>query len=114
VETKRLTGTQSSDPSDPQSFHSHIAAFPFCSVKHLESQITELEAETERLSRSLEAQKALTTEVEQNGLKKAEQINHELQKRVAEVEHLKQRLERFSDYDEIKRELDIMKVRIYS
>ncbi|KAJ2926753.1 hypothetical protein H1R20_g10328, partial [Candolleomyces eurysporus] len=78
-------------------------------VKHLESQITELEAETERLSRSLEAQKALTTEVEQNGIKKAEQINHDLQKRVAEVEHLKQRIGRFSDYDEIKRELDIMK-----
>ncbi|KAJ2917790.1 hypothetical protein MD484_g2641, partial [Candolleomyces efflorescens] len=78
-------------------------------VKHLESQITELEAETERLSRSLEVQKTLTTEVEQNGIKKAEQINYELSKRVAEVEHLKQRIEKLSDYDEIKRELDIMK-----
>ncbi|KAG2016154.1 hypothetical protein CC2G_009349 [Coprinopsis cinerea AmutBmut pab1-1] len=78
-------------------------------VKTLETQISELEAESERLSRSLENQKALTSEVEQNGIRKAKEITDELQRKAAEVETLKQRLARLSDYDEIKRELEIIK-----
>lgn len=89
-----------------------IASFPLNSVKDLEFRISESEAETERLSRALESQKALSLEVEKKRAKKAEQMANDLQKKVVEVEHLKQRLDQFSDYDEIKRELDIMKVHI--
>ncbi|KAF6763103.1 CASP C terminal-domain-containing protein [Ephemerocybe angulata] len=78
-------------------------------VKDLESQISDLEFETERLSRLLEGQKAATHEIEQNASKKVEQLGADLQKRAGEIEGLKVRLNALSDYDEIKRELDIMK-----
>ncbi|THV02426.1 hypothetical protein K435DRAFT_792605 [Dendrothele bispora CBS 962.96] len=69
-------------------------------VKSLQTQVNELESEVDRLSRTLEAQKAASVEIEGNSKKRAQ---------VAEVDQLKQRLKRLSDYDEIKRELDIMK-----
>ncbi|TFK25166.1 hypothetical protein FA15DRAFT_737942 [Coprinopsis marcescibilis] len=78
-------------------------------VKSFEAQIADLEAESERLSRSLENQKALTSEVEKNGLRKAKEITDELSRKATEIETLKQKLSKFSDYDEIKRELEIIK-----
>ncbi|KAF9010535.1 CASP C terminal-domain-containing protein [Cyathus striatus] len=78
-------------------------------VKHLESQVSELEAETARLSRSLETQKVTTAAIEATTKKKIEDISKELQQRSEEVQQLKQKLKQLSDYDEIKRELEIMK-----
>ncbi|KAF5370573.1 hypothetical protein D9758_001927 [Tetrapyrgos nigripes] len=78
-------------------------------VKALESQVAELESEVERLSRVLETQKAVSAEIESSLTKKSDDLTKELQVKVAEVEQLKQRLKKMSDYDEIKRELEIMK-----
>ncbi|KII92832.1 hypothetical protein PLICRDRAFT_172872 [Plicaturopsis crispa FD-325 SS-3] len=78
-------------------------------VKGLEAQISDLESETEQLSRSLEAQKHATSEVEAAAARKTEEVLKEVQKKASEVEQLKLRLKQYSDYDEIKRELEIMK-----
>ncbi|KAK7472734.1 hypothetical protein VKT23_000844 [Stygiomarasmius scandens] len=78
-------------------------------VKSLQTQVNELESEVERLSHVLEAQKSTSAEIESSLLKKSDDMSKELQKRVAEVDQLKQRLKKLSDYDEIKRELEIMK-----
>lgn len=96
-------------------------------VKALEFQISELEAETERLSRSHEAQKKVSSDAQEASIRKISDTAKELQKKVrwfvqhieywfiffqvAEIEQLKQRLKQFGDYDEIKRELEIMKVK---
>ncbi|KAF8813814.1 hypothetical protein BYT27DRAFT_7180580 [Phlegmacium glaucopus] len=78
-------------------------------VKALESQITELEAECKGLSQSLEAQKVQTTEMEAAGAKRAKELTKELQKKSSEVDQLRFKLKQLDDYDEIKRELEIMK-----
>ncbi|TFK44378.1 CASP C terminal-domain-containing protein [Crucibulum laeve] len=78
-------------------------------VQALEAQVSELEAETERLSNALAVQKTTAASIEADGVKKAEEFVKELQKKVTEIDQLKQRLKQFSDYDEIKRELEIMK-----
>ena len=54
----------------------------FFRVKALETQIAELEAECEGLSQSLEAQKVRTTEMEAAGIKRAKELNKEVQKKV--------------------------------
>ncbi|KAF5393386.1 hypothetical protein D9757_000739 [Collybiopsis confluens] len=78
-------------------------------VKALEAQVSSLEAETERMSRALEAQKAATVEIELSLRKKNDDITKDLQRKVIEIDPLKQRLKQYNDYDEIKRELEIMK-----
>lgn len=95
-------------------------------MQAFEKQIADLETETENLSHSIEAQKHKTAEAEARGQKKAEELSRELQKKVRlscgllvhdltllqnlQVEQLRTKLTGFEDYDEIKRELDIMKV----
>ncbi|KAF8904459.1 CASP C terminal-domain-containing protein [Gymnopilus junonius] len=79
-------------------------------VKALESRIADLESETEILSRSLDIQKQRTSEVEAAGQRK----NATFQKNCrrgsdSEAEQLRTKLKQVSDYDEIKRELEIMK-----
>ncbi|KAF8200663.1 CASP C terminal-domain-containing protein [Pholiota molesta] len=78
-------------------------------VKALEKQITDLEAETDTLSHSIEVQKQRTSDVEALGQKKVEDISKELQKKSLEVDQLRTKLKELADYDEIKRELEIMK-----
>lgn len=78
-------------------------------VKELESKITELESETDRLSRALDSQKVLTIEAQAGLAKQREESTRELHKKNIESEHLRQRLKQYADYDEIKRELEIMK-----
>ncbi|GLB37586.1 putative CASP C terminal [Lyophyllum shimeji] len=78
-------------------------------VKSLETQVSELEGGSERMTRALEAQKALTSEIEAAAAKKTDELSKEIQKKVAEVDQLKQKMKQYSDYDEIKRELEIMK-----
>ena len=79
-------------------------------VKDMESQISELESESERLSEALNAQKAATSNVELAAGKKADELAKEVRSRANEVDQLKARLKQYGDYDEIKRELEIMKV----
>jgi homeobox protein cut-like len=102
-------------------------------VKDLETQVSELELEADRLSSALNAQKNMMVELEVTAGKKAEDVSKEIQNKVGcfcfclavrlendslgcgfitqavEIEQLKLRLKQYGDYDEIKRELEIMK-----
>jgi len=78
-------------------------------VKSLESQVADLEVESERLSRVLEAQKQAASDAELTGQKRMEELSRDIQTRSTEIDQLKQRLKQYGDYDEIKRELEIMK-----
>jgi homeobox protein cut-like len=79
-------------------------------VKTLESQISELEAEASRLLRTLDSLKESKAEVEQSAKKRSEESAKEIATQSAEIESLKSKVKQFGDYDEIKRELEIMKV----
>ncbi|KAI0374103.1 hypothetical protein BV20DRAFT_1033504 [Pilatotrama ljubarskyi] len=74
-----------------------------------EAKIAELESETDRLSQALEAQKRVTEEVQTAASRRADELTKEVQKKSAEVDQLRSKLKQYSDYDEIKRELEIMK-----
>ncbi|KAJ7268741.1 CASP C terminal-domain-containing protein [Mycena haematopus] len=78
-------------------------------VKALESQIADLEVESERLSRALETQKQAASDAELSGQRKKEELSRDIQTKSTEIDQLKQRLKQYADYDEIKRELEIMK-----
>ncbi|KAH9058837.1 CASP C terminal-domain-containing protein [Lactarius vividus] len=78
-------------------------------VKHLELQVTSLETEVDRLSQSFGSQKAETATVESNARKAAEEHAREASNAAREIEQLRQSLRGYADYDEIKRELEIMK-----
>ncbi|KAJ7187987.1 CASP C terminal-domain-containing protein [Mycena filopes] len=78
-------------------------------VKSLEAQVTDLEAESERLSRVLETQKQAASDAEYTGRKKTEELSRDIQTKSTEIDQFKQRLKQYADYDEIKRELEIMK-----
>ncbi|KAG8863525.1 hypothetical protein FRB96_008265 [Tulasnella sp. 330] len=78
-------------------------------VRVLEGQVAELEAESAKLLQAFESQKVLTAEAGAMVRKKTEEAAKELALKTAEIETLKQRIKQYSDYDEIKRELDIMK-----
>ncbi|KAG9027267.1 hypothetical protein FRB95_007950 [Tulasnella sp. JGI-2019a] len=78
-------------------------------VRVLESQVAELEAESAKLLQAFESQKALTTDAGETARKKTEEAAKELSLKATEIEALKQRIKQYSDYDEIKRELGIMK-----
>jgi homeobox protein cut-like len=95
-------------------------------TKALEARIAELESEASSLLRSLESQKVAFGDIESRLKKRVEEVGRELAQRVSyisplesrvpivlqesEVETLKGRLRTYADYDEIKRELEIMKV----
>ncbi|KAI9060254.1 hypothetical protein FKP32DRAFT_1595655 [Trametes sanguinea] len=78
-------------------------------IKEYEAKISELESETDRLSQALEAQKRAAEEAQAATSKKMEELSKEVQKKSAEVDQLRSKLKQYSDYDEIKRELEIMK-----
>lgn len=82
-----------------------------CSVELLEAQISDLQSEASRLIRSLDAQTEKGEREQREGAKKVEELVREKEVRVKEVEGLKERLRQYADYDEVKRELEIMKVR---
>ncbi|KAG6833536.1 hypothetical protein H0H87_005187 [Tephrocybe sp. NHM501043] len=75
----------------------------------LEGQIADLEGESEHMSRALEAQKALTSQAEAAIAKKTDELTKEIKKKGTEVDQLKQKMKQYANYDEIKRELEIMK-----
>jgi homeobox protein cut-like len=78
-------------------------------VKELLAQVSQLETESERLSRALETQKLNASEAEIAASKNIEGLSKEIQKKTSEIEQLKLRIKQYGDYDEIKRELEIMK-----
>ncbi len=79
-------------------------------MQEYEIRIADLESETDRLSQALEAQKFATEAAQAAASKRVEELGREVQKKAAEVDQLKTKLKQYSDYDEIKRELEIMKV----
>lgn len=102
-------------------------SFSMSSVQALEAQIADLESEAESLSRSVEAHKLNASEIDLAGQKKIEDLSREVQKKVTQVpffrfeylfisfqsteaDQLRTKLKQLGDYDEIKRELAIMKV----
>lgn len=54
----------------------------YARVKSLESQITDLESESERISRALDNQRLATSEIEAMGTKKMDDLGRELHKKV--------------------------------
>jgi len=105
----------------------HDTADTALSVKSLQNQISELEADRSRVTQTLEARKDTAHQAELAARKREEELSRELASKVSivlpfqvastdkgsqtsETESLKTRLRKYSDYDEIKRELDIMKV----
>ncbi|KAH9839474.1 CASP C terminal-domain-containing protein, partial [Rhodofomes roseus] len=78
-------------------------------IKEFEAKVTELESETDQLSRALDAQKLATADAKATVTKKAEESARELQKKSAEIDQLRAKLKQYNDYDEVKRELEIMK-----
>lgn len=79
-------------------------------VATLESQIDDLQTEASRLIRSLDTQKELAAIDKKDMSKKVEDLLKERDAKVKEVDGLKEKLKQYSDYDEVKRELEIMKV----
>jgi len=78
-------------------------------VQGLESQVASLESEVDRLSQSLNAQRAVASGAEASARKAAEEHARESSTNAREIEQLKLLLKSYADYDEIKRELEIMK-----
>ncbi|KIO32240.1 hypothetical protein M407DRAFT_18809 [Tulasnella calospora MUT 4182] len=78
-------------------------------VKALETQISELERESAQLLQTLEAQKTTTAEIEATAQKRVDEAAKELAQKASEIESFRQKVKQYSDYDEIKRELEIMK-----
>ncbi|WVO21140.1 uncharacterized protein IAS62_002445 [Cryptococcus decagattii] len=78
-------------------------------VKALEAQISELEAEASRVLAALDAANDAKTEADHQFKKQAEESAKEISARTAEVDGLKAKMKEMADYDEIKRELEIMK-----
>ena len=80
-------------------------------VRTLESQIADLQSETSRLLRNIDAQKAEADRARLAAQRRDVEREAELARRAGEAEALRTRVGQYADYDEIKRELDIMKVR---
>ena len=79
-------------------------------VRTLESQISEQQSEATRLLRSLELQKEEAARKEDEWNRTRKDAAAESEKARAELAGLREKVQHFSDYDEIKRELEIMKV----
>ncbi|KAI0031748.1 CASP C terminal-domain-containing protein [Vararia minispora EC-137] len=79
-------------------------------VKDLEAQVTTLENEIDRLSDVVDHQKAFIVELETKLKQTTDEHSQDVGAKNAEISQLKDNLKRYSDYDEVKRELDIMKL----
>ncbi|VDC06952.1 unnamed protein product [Peniophora sp. CBMAI 1063] len=78
-------------------------------VRDLEAQVDALESEVDRLSDSLEHEKSVVAELETRITHTADEHGRQVAEKSSEIQRLKDKLKSYSDYDEIKRELDIMK-----
>jgi len=79
-------------------------------VKQLEDQVAELEAEASRLLRAHDQVKEAKAEEERAAKKRLDDAARESANQVAEIDNLRAKVKQYADYDEIKRELEIMKV----
>ncbi|GAA5935894.1 uncharacterized protein JCM15063_001840 [Sporobolomyces koalae] len=75
----------------------------------LESQIADLESESSRLIRSLDAQKELLETERGASSRRIEALEKDQVEKEREIDSCKERLKQFGDYDELRRELEIMK-----
>lgn len=81
-------------------------------MEALEAQVSDLQNEASRLIRSLDAQKE-QFDVERADLQKqVDTLAKEQAAKDLEIASFKDRMKQYQDYDELKRELEIMKVRI--
>ncbi|WOO82006.1 Protein CASP [Vanrija pseudolonga] len=78
-------------------------------VKAQENHIAELEAEASRLLRALDQSKEAKAEVERGEKRRLDDAARESAQQATEIENLRTKVKQYSDYDEIKRELEIMK-----
>ncbi|GAA5910670.1 hypothetical protein JCM5296_001687 [Sporobolomyces johnsonii] len=78
-------------------------------VAVLESQVSDLEAEASRLMRSLDSQKELFETERAETSKKLEALERDQNVKDKEIEGLREKAKQFADYDELRRELEIMK-----
>ncbi|CEQ41956.1 SPOSA6832_03735 [Sporobolomyces salmonicolor] len=78
-------------------------------VAVLESQVSDLEDEASRLMRSLDAQKELFETERAETSKKLEALERDQTVKDKEIEGLREKAKQFADYDELRRELEIMK-----
>jgi homeobox protein cut-like len=79
-------------------------------IQALESTIEGLETSQEQLSRSLEGEKRKTLEIVREMERKLDALTRDQEFKSAEIDSLRKRLSKYSDYDELRRELEIMKV----
>lgn len=78
-------------------------------MKAQENHIAELEAEASRLLRALDQSKEAKAEVERGEKRRLHDAARESAQQATEIENLRTKVKQYSDYDEIKRELEIMK-----
>ncbi|PLW23037.1 hypothetical protein PCASD_11030 [Puccinia coronata f. sp. avenae] len=78
-------------------------------IQNLESQITELQSETTRLLSTLETQKTTIENYQEQSAKMEAEYTRQTQKLQQEIFTLKEKVVQYADYDEIKRELEIIK-----
>lgn len=79
-------------------------------VKSLEMQISDLQSEAERLLRSLDLQKEEAERQKDQAAKREQDLSKSSEAAKAELDTLREKVKQYSDYDEVKRELEIMKV----
>lgn len=77
----------------------------------LETQLADLENECSRLLRTLEQVKSEREQARIAAEKQRETAEKETSKMTTELETARSKVKLYADYDEIKRELEIMKVR---
>ncbi|GAA5988242.1 hypothetical protein JCM10908_002127 [Rhodotorula pacifica] len=78
-------------------------------VETLEAQVSDLQSEASRLIRSLESQKEQFDAERVDLSKKVEALEKEQVAKDGEIASFKDRMKQYQDYDELKRELEIMK-----
>jgi len=74
--------------------------------------VSDLQTEASRLMRSLETQKDAFEAERAELVKRVEAFERDQQVLNAEIEQARDKIKQFADYDEVKRELEIMKVRL--
>ena len=81
-----------------------------CRVRSLEGQVTDLQKEATRLLRSLDIQKEEAAKQAARAKRRHDELSKQGETSQTELTSLRNVVKQFSDYDEIKRELEIMKV----
>lgn len=76
----------------------------------METQISDLQTEASRLIRTLDTQKESSEKEREEMRRKVDELLREKAAKETEVDGYKERLKQYADYDEVKRELEIMKV----